>query len=143
VLCAVILATFFPVLGRRQQVRHGETCNENLERIFQAKEDWIRKAAFTSTGENGEEAKSPRLKDLFPDDPPECPAGGIYTLGPLADLNGEIIPPVCSLDGVDPDGNGVNNDGEGLHIHRRSCLQDPGSGVWFRDPAFVFPKYRK
>jgi hypothetical protein len=130
------------VLGRNQQIRHGETCNENLERVFQAKEEWARQAGLTSTGENGDEAKTPSLEDLFPDGPPECPAGGAYTVGPLTDENGEIIPPVCSLEDVDPDGNGINNDGDGFHIHRRSYLQDPGSGIWFRDPAFVFPKYR-
>lgn len=143
VLCAIILATFFPVLGRKQQVHHGETCNENLDQIFQAKQKWLWKTKIGSAGGTVHESENPSLEDLFPGRSPECPAGGTYTVGPLTDQNGEVIPPVCSLDDVDPDGNGINNDGEGLHIHSRSYLQDPGTGIWFRDPAFVFPKYRK
>jgi len=139
-LLVVILATFFPVLGRRQQRSHGEICGANLDRIFRAKEALAERLRMDASESQRLQVDSVTLGDLFPKDPPECPAGGKYKIGPLVDANGEVVPPICTSEEDDPDGNGIDNKGESLHIHCRSYLQDPGSGVYFREPAFVFPE---
>ena len=52
-----------------------------------------------------------------------CPSGGVYTLGPtVTDANGIVIVPTCSLEDADPDGDGILNRQEGLHVHRRSLI---------------------
>jgi hypothetical protein len=144
-LSIVIVASFFPELGRKRQIQLGEEANRNLEALFRAKEDYAR------------ELRIDLLKPL-PDDlvnlsnealAPYLPAAargldwsprGSYSLGPLVDEFGEIVTPIHHSESHDPDGNGATNAQEGLYIHRRSHLQDPETGIWLRDPAFVFPQ---
>ena len=143
-LAGVILATFFPILGRRIQIRHGERCCENLDRIFRAKEALVRDLDLYPSKPYPPIVHQLKPMDLYPylknGQDLSCPDGGVYRIRPLVDSNGEVVPPVCDKEGADPDGNGVVNRGEGLHIHRPSHLQDPETGEWFREPAFVFPK---
>jgi len=52
-----------------------------------------------------------------------CPSGGVYTVGgTITDANSSVIVPTCSLEDADPDGDGLLNRQEGLHIHRRSFI---------------------
>jgi hypothetical protein len=141
----VTLAIFFPIIGRRRQIHRGEVANENLEILFQAKEALAEELKLDPTKPYPEIVTQLTVEDLrphLPQDPLELDflTGGDYRLGPLVDENAEVIPPIHEHEKYDPDGNGIPNGGEGYFIHRRSYLQDPNSGLWFRDPAFVFPR---
>ena len=144
-LLIVIVASFFPVMGRKRQLQRGEDANRNLEYLFQAKEAYLRELQVDLTKPLPDDLVNLSQAALTPFLPPDArnldwSARGDYLLGPLIDENGEVAPPTHHSESYDPDGNGQTNAAEGLFIHRRSHLQDPETGVWFRDPAFVFPK---
>jgi hypothetical protein len=144
-LLAVIVATFFPILGRQYQVRQGEQDCDVLEALFQAKKDFAKDLRIDPSEPLPAIVQELRMEDLAPylkkyGGEHECPAGGRHTIRPLIGADGEVIPPICSHEEDDPDGNGLTNAQEGLHIHRRSYLVDPESGIWFRDPSFFFPQ---
>ncbi|MCG3196833.1 MAG: hypothetical protein GHCLOJNM_01313 [bacterium] len=146
----LLLAIFFPALGRRYQESRGLACNEKLEILFRAKQELVRDLNLDPTRPYPKVVQLLTLRDLAPylkrlggenlNWEEECPAGGDYTLRPLVDESGEVIPPVCGLWKADPDGNGQDMASEGLHVHLRSYLRDPDTGAFIRDPGVTFPK---
>jgi hypothetical protein len=38
--------------------------------------------------------------------------------------DGRVVVPTCTLETEDPDGDGLTNAGEGIHIHRRSFVRN-------------------
>ena len=143
-MALVLLSMFFPTLGRRRQSQRGEECCRILENLYRAKEKLAEELDLIPGEEYPDSVRFLNLEDLIPYLPEgaeetSCPAGGVFHLRPLVDEFAEVVPPACDRAGNDPDGNGVANRGEGLHIHLRSHLQDPETGFFFREPVFRFP----
>jgi hypothetical protein len=143
-LAVLVLTLFFPVVGRSYQNEHGQICNENLELIFQAKEELARSLNLDPALPYPAIVQRLEPRDLAPFLKKKkldfaCPAGGKYDIQPLVDEKGEVVPPVCDMSKADPDGNGISLGEEGLHIHRRSHLQDVDTGKYFPDPALTVP----
>jgi len=144
-LLIVIVASLFPVAGRNRQRQLGEEANQNLEMLFHAKEALSGELQIDLGKPLPDELVNLPREALIPFLPEggqnlDWSPRGDYSLGPLIDENGEVVAPIHHSESHDPDGNGQTNAAEGLFIHRRSHLQDPETGLWFRDPAFVFPK---
>jgi len=142
---AVLLASFFPVLGQRQLEEESEYCNHNLELIFEAKARLAEDLnVFSQTSPENVMAEitpddlQPYLEELAPGRDFNCPSGGIYHIRPLVDSYGEVVAPVCDYEDKDNDSDGNPNGAEGQHIHRPSFLRDTETGLYYRDPAFVF-----
>lgn len=149
-IAVLLLAIFFPALGRRYQESRGLSCNAKLEILYRAKQELARDLNLDPTKPYPKVVQLVTKRDLAPylkrlggenlDWEEDCPAGGDYTLRPLVDESGEVVPPVCGLWKTDPDGNGQDMASEGLHVHLRSHLRDMDSGAYIRDPAMTFPK---
>jgi hypothetical protein len=144
VLVGLALTMFFPVLGREYQRENGETCNENLELIFRAKQELAHDLNLDPALPYPPIVQTLKPQDLAPylkkyGRDLRCPSGGDYEIRPLVDEHGEVVPPVCNAQKLDSDGNGVSLAGEGLHVHLRSHLQDVDTGRFFPDPWFTFP----
>ncbi len=145
ILMAILLASFFPVLGQKQMEEEGVYCNHNLEIIFAAK-------TMLAEDLNVFSDRSPEriLKEITPGDLKQyledlaegrdlnCPSGGVYTIRPLVDAYGEVVAPICDYEEKDNDSDGNSNGVEGYHIHRQSYLRDVQTGRYYRDPAFSF-----
>ena len=65
-----------------------------------------------------------------------CPDGGRYIVGDINASDGTVIVPVCTME-HDDSGGGVTFGQDGLHIHRRSFVQD-ASGVYHRRAELTF-----
>lgn len=144
-LVLLLLAMFFPVLGQSYQEENGQTCCENLELIFQAKEQLARELNIDPTLPYPAVVQLLKAEDLAPylkkyNRDLSCPSGGTYIIAPLVDQRGEVLPPVCTHSKLDPDGDGKPLTQEGLHVHRRSYLQDVETGDYFPAPDLTFPE---
>lgn len=143
-LAGIGIALFWPVLGRGYREDEGRLCNDNLERIFNAKQALALELNLDPSRPYPPVVTQLEIKDLAPYLPTDrldlsCPSGGKYMIRPLVDDKGEVVPPTCDFAPKDPDGNGTDEASEGFHIHRRSHLQHSESGVYYRDPGLSFP----
>ncbi|MBW7940206.1 MAG: hypothetical protein H3C63_15800 [Candidatus Omnitrophica bacterium] len=140
----VVCALFWPQIGRKYEVQKGEYCNENLERLFEAKQALARELNWDPSRPQPPVIQQLELKDIAPYLRRDrldlsCPSGGHYQIRPLLDADGEVVPPICDHAKSDPDANGIDEDSEGLHIHLRSHLQNSDTGLYYRDPGLAFP----
>ena len=144
-LAGIVLALFWPMLGRGYREEEGRICNDNLERIFEAKQALARDLNLDPSRPYPPIVQQRDfMKDLSPYLRKDrldlsCPSGGSYQIRPLVDSKGEVVPPTCDHAAQDPDGDGFDEASEGLHIHARSYLQNSDTGLWSRDPGLTFP----
>ena len=143
-LAGIAIALFWPVLGRGYRENEGRLCNDNLERIFNAKQALARELNLDPSRPYPPVVMQLEIKDLAPYLPTDrldlsCPSGGKYLIRPLVDDKGEVVPPTCDFAPKDPDGNGTDEASEGFHIHQRSYLQNSDTGSCYRDPGLSFP----
>lgn len=140
----VVFSLFWPQIGRKYEVQRGEYCNENLERLFEAKQALAQNLNWDPSRPQPPVIQQLELKDLAPYLQRDrldlsCPSGGHYQISPLVDADGEVVPPTCNHAKNDPDANGIDEAAEGLHIHLRSHLQNSDTGLYYQDPGLTFP----
>jgi hypothetical protein len=74
-------------------VRSGSRCVSYLGQIAAAKEDWARENNKTTNDTPDWNDLRPYLPPQWTNGQPLCPAGGVYTIGPIGEL------PICSIGG--------------------------------------------
>ncbi len=124
-IIGLIVAIAVPSFLKSRRDAQGSACSAQLDQIYSACEQ----VAFKLNAGDAEPwpaAGAPATVNTYlrgfqvTDD---CPGGGTYTVGAnITDPNGVVIVPVCDQENNDPDGDGVLNRQEGLHIHRRSFI---------------------
>lgn len=122
----LIVSIAVPSFLKARRDAQGTACSGQLEHIFSAIEQisfryQIRPLGAWPAGAPPEVLIDTYLRGFSILD--DCPASGTYAVGAtVTDANGSIITPTCSLENADPDGDGVLNREEGLHVHQRSLL---------------------
>jgi prepilin-type N-terminal cleavage/methylation domain-containing protein len=89
-IIGVLLAVAVPQFMKSREGAHARACQHNLKQILGAKERWAME-------NNRGAADTPGWADLTPffvRAQPDCPGGGSYTIGSLAQL------PICDVGGV-------------------------------------------
>jgi prepilin-type N-terminal cleavage/methylation domain-containing protein len=124
-IIGLVLAIAIPALSKNRRDAQGSACNGQIDAIYSAKEQLAFKLNLYPGGPLvpvDADQLNGYLRGTDVSD--QCPGGGAYNLGAtLNDVNGGIIVPTCDMSGADA-GGGVTFQEEGLHIHRRSFVQD-------------------
>ena len=99
-IIGILLAIAIPSFMRARETARAKACQENLQKIDSAKEQW----ALETNASNGTVLDNSFLTDANVVGPegyikktPICPAGGVYTVNPIG------TDPTCDID--DNDGN--------------------------------------
>jgi len=135
-IIGLIVAIAVPAFLKNRQDAQGAACNAQLDQIFSAKEQTCFKKNIKA-GMAGVAITAAELNeylrglDLTETNP--CPMGGTYSYSPLNDsTSGQASVPTCDQETVAAGDSGHTWGEEGLHIHRRSFVQDT-NGVYSRD----------
>jgi prepilin-type N-terminal cleavage/methylation domain-containing protein len=138
-IIGLIVSIAVPAFLKNRRDAQGSACNGQLDSIFSALEQIAFKknakpgmTLATTTDEIDSYLRGVSVTD-------DCPIGGTYVapLASVVDANGQVIVPTCDQYTVDG-GGGVLWEAQGLHIHRRSYLQDPTTGVYSRNGDITF-----
>ncbi|MBE7558397.1 prepilin-type N-terminal cleavage/methylation domain-containing protein [bacterium] len=135
-IIGLIVAIAVPSFLKSRRDAQGTTCSAQLEQIFSAIEQIsfrfaVKPSGAWPAGQPAQVLIDTYLRGFSILD--NCPSSGTYAVGAtVTDAAGSIIVPTCSLENADPDGDGIVNREEGLHVHQRSLL----NGV--RNPVFTF-----
>lgn len=89
-IIGVLLAVAVPQFMKSREGASARACQHNLKQILGAKERW---AMENNKGAN-DTPDWPDLAPFFVKTTPECPSGGLYTVGRMDEL------PICELGGV-------------------------------------------
>lgn len=136
-IIGLIVSIAVPAFLKNRRDAQGSACNGQLDSIYSAKEQVAFKLNVRPGGpviplDTAQINSYLRGTDVTDN----CPGGGVYTVGDINDANGQVIVPVCSMS-ADDAGGGVTFEEDGLHIHRRSYLQD-AAGVYTPNPIHTF-----
>ena len=84
-IISIVIAIAIPGFVRARRVSQARSCQANLQRIYEAKEQWAmdNRASTndTVTMEDLTEEGDGEMDDPYLRDEPSCPAGGDYTVG--------------------------------------------------------------
>jgi general secretion pathway protein G len=134
-IIGLIVAIAVPSFLKSRRDAQGTNCSAQLEQIFSAQEQVSFKFNIPPGGAWPAAGAAATINTYLRglDVSESCPSDGTYTLGgTVTDANGIVIVPTCTLENADPDGDGVVNSYEGLHVHRRSLRDN------VRNPDLTF-----
>jgi prepilin-type N-terminal cleavage/methylation domain-containing protein len=137
-IIGLIVSIAIPAFLKNRRDAQGSACNGQLDAIFSAKEQIAFKMNVrpggpqipVDTAQLNAYLRGTDVTDV-------CPGGGTYNVGGnINDANGLVIVPTCSMS-ADDAGGGVTFLEEGLHIHRRSYVQD-ANGAYTQIAGLTF-----